>query len=509
MAGHSFEALFAPISPDSPCGPDLEVEGDAEFMRFQAQVEGLLPASFYSFDRREAGLGSYIGFAGALLKRSADIRVATALAKLTILDGDLGGFAACMTGIADWLNERWPGVYPALLDGDPVLRLIDLRSLDDNPHTILPLQAAALFRTRRLGAVSLRSFLLSEGSIQPRSGFEDDDNAERVPSAAEIAGAVREADAAEIMATRAYAHQIAAALDAIEAAVDQQTGQFGALRLGGLKTACKQLVSYIDKAATIKDPSLFVSEDVGAFDEAAQDSATGCGIAPQPGDAGLVTSAATMVMALQASARYFAMQEPSSPVRMLLAQAEALIGKSFFDALSALAPDIAGQAMIQPAPSLALMLPLERLAQLLPEIESHGNEAASEDDGWGVSKTSPKDEGANSKASDEIKRGEDVAVDGSVDTDDLRQDAEEATTRYDAPNWSHESGARTGLPVFIAKTRHEALLLLGNVSEFLRASEPSSPIPFILDHAKSMAGQDFLTLLRTVLPAKSLSVDED
>jgi hypothetical protein len=37
---------LAPVSPEDPCGPDLDLEGDGEFLNFIAATEGQLPANF-------------------------------------------------------------------------------------------------------------------------------------------------------------------------------------------------------------------------------------------------------------------------------------------------------------------------------------------------------------------------------------------------------------------------------------------------------------------------------
>ena len=45
-------AALAPISPDEPCGPDLDLAGDAEFLNFLAATEGALPARLLCFRAR-------------------------------------------------------------------------------------------------------------------------------------------------------------------------------------------------------------------------------------------------------------------------------------------------------------------------------------------------------------------------------------------------------------------------------------------------------------------------
>ncbi|WP_315832424.1 ImpA family type VI secretion system protein [Bradyrhizobium prioriisuperbiae] len=58
--------------------------------------------------------------------------------------------------------------------------------------------------------------------------------------------------------------------------------------------------------------------------------------------------------------------------------------------------------------------------------------------------------------------------------------------------------------VFSVESRGQTLALLGQVANFFRVSEPSSPIPFLIDRARDMAQRDFLSLLHDVLPEGAL-----
>jgi type VI secretion system protein ImpA len=57
---------------------------------------------------------------------------------------------------------------------------------------------------------------------------------------------------------------------------------------------------------------------------------------------------------------------------------------------------------------------------------------------------------------------------------------------------------------FCAPNRATALALLQHVAGFFRNSEPSSPIPFLIDRARELAQRDFLNLLQDVLPEGAL-----
>lgn len=58
--------------------------------------------------------------------------------------------------------------------------------------------------------------------------------------------------------------------------------------------------------------------------------------------------------------------------------------------------------------------------------------------------------------------------------------------------------------VLSAESRGQALAMLGQAANFFRVSEPSSPIPFLVDRARELAQRDFLSLLHDVLPEGAL-----
>ena len=61
---------------------------------------------------------------------------------------------------------------------------------------------------------------------------------------------------------------------------------------------------------------------------------------------------------------------------------------------------------------------------------------------------------------------------------------------------------------FEANSRGQALALLDAVAAFLRAEEPSSPVPWLIERARALAERDFLTILRAVLPPGALHEPE-
>ena len=158
----------------------------------------------------------------------------------------------------------------------------------------------------------------------------------------------------------------------------------------------------------------------------------------------LLPSAETAEAALAEAVRFFASVEPSSPSLLLLRQAQALVGRSFFDAMRALMPDQADRAALSFGSAPVFSLPLKQIVEAVSE----------------------------------------AAPPSGDDDADRRRPVRAFTT---------------------VTSRAEALALLDQVSAFYRFVEPSSPIPLLVDRSRSLAGRDFSGLLKMLLPENSRS----
>ncbi len=61
---------------------------------------------------------------------------------------------------------------------------------------------------------------------------------------------------------------------------------------------------------------------------------------------------------------------------------------------------------------------------------------------------------------------------------------------------------------FEVTTRDSALQLLKKIGAFYHVTEPSSPVPYLVDRARELTGRDFLGLLREMLPKDTLQPPE-
>ena len=166
------------------------------------------------------------------------------------------------------------------------------------------------------------------------------------------------------------------------------------------------------------------------------------------GDATTFETTAHAVQGLAVATRYLAETEPSSPTLLLLHQAQALVGKSFLETLTTLLPGHVRHATVNVA-----ALPIFSLT--VTQLDEMG------------------------KISDDPPRSKDE-----------RADAE-----------------RPLPPPPRIGSRSEAFALLDRVGAYYRAVEPSSPIPLLIQSARDLAGRDFLSLIRGMLPDSVLRGD--
>jgi type VI secretion system protein ImpA len=87
------------------------------------------------------------------------------MAKLSILNRDLEGFAFRVGNIAWGLRKYWDGVHPRAEGEDFSVRLGQLMTMEDNATVLAPLQYAQLLELPREGAFSYRDQLAATGAV--------------------------------------------------------------------------------------------------------------------------------------------------------------------------------------------------------------------------------------------------------------------------------------------------------------------------------------------------------
>lgn len=324
--------FVAPLSPEAPCGPDLDAEGDPEFMNFMAAIEGQLPTdSYFAFNPKSIDFPAARATGAKLLARSHDLRLLVLLAKLAILDRDIDGFAQWLVVAAHLLAERWDEVHPRGEDGDYLARVSQLSTLGDGPVVVLPLQYATLAETQRDGALNFRAQLVALGEAKPRES-------DKLPNATAIDKILLNADMPALAGKLESLRRIKASLAQISQIVVERAGFEHALSFETLAPLVDRMTDFVQTAVARRDPSVAAPTPA----EKSEPSSEG-GSAP---GALQFASLADVDAALAAALGYFEAKEPSSAAVLLIGQARQTLGKNLYDVMKLLAPTHADNARL-------------------------------------------------------------------------------------------------------------------------------------------------------------------
>ena len=506
MAKIDFATITEPVSDEQPCGPDLDMEFDMDFMNFVAEIDGTIPTRFFGWDPSTLDFKKYYELIDGFLERTRDVRILVPLAKLKILQSDIAGFTEVLEAIHRLLKERWSDLHPQpaeFLD----LSMGQLSTLDDMPNVVLPLQHATIVRSRRAGAITLRKWQLAKGEVNAREGEETID-------LDTLSGGLAEADADELNRARETLLRARDAINGIRTVCIQEGGFDSAPVFERLPSA---LVSAIEMVETVTGGA-DSSEQVGGAGEV--DAATGTVVVRLP--PGAVANREEAVEAIHVAARYFALKEPSSPVPLLLREAEAASAKSFYELINDFVPDTAAGAFVSlgKEPWFDIHLSTLEARNPAPDYAAELRETeAAEDTGLGEDEVSGEDEadvaGDDWPVEGDAVAGQPAASDSDTDAADAAGETADTTdgamiSPAAAPATEQEvleepgGGGRK----FVANSRPEAVALMEKVLAYYRVAEPTSPVSLLLERAIDLSSKSFIELLGKVLPDGSLRVRE-
>jgi type VI secretion system protein ImpA len=323
--------LLAPVSADAPCGPDLDAEGDPEFMNFMAAIEGQLPAAFFSFDRKSIDFDEANAVGEKLLARSHDIRLLILLAKLSILNKDVDRFAHWLVTLAQSLADHWDAVHPRSENGDFVARIAQLSTLNDGPVVVLPLQYAPLVETERDGVLNFRAQLVALGEVKPRDG-------DNLPNGVAIDKILLNGDMSRLAQTFKSLQGIKSSIGQIRTTLIERVGFEQTPSFEALSPLVDRMTSFIHAAVARRDPSIAAPMPMEEAPPAHADNSSG--------QTGEFASVAEVDAALEAALGYFERMEPSSAAVPLISQTRQLLGKNLYEVMKLLTPNYADNARI-------------------------------------------------------------------------------------------------------------------------------------------------------------------
>jgi type VI secretion system protein ImpA len=315
------EVLLQPVSDETPSGEALDY--DVGFLQLEIAARGRseqqIGDAVSAGEDPDWALVESLGL--ELSARSKDIRVAVLLARARLQNAGFAGLAEGFRLLLGYVERYWDTVHPVPEpDEDDTIRTSALAALADPAGLLGEVRRAPLVRSPVFGIISLRDLQIASRRVTPVAGSPE-------IARVDIEAAFLSAPPGELAATAEALASCADSIDSMSkemAAHDtlEQADHFDAL-LEGLREARAELDSRI------------VPADVPAQDDAAKAAPAA---AATRGGIGEIRGRNDIVATLEVICRWYAANEPASPVPALLDRAKRLVSQDFLALLLELAP---------------------------------------------------------------------------------------------------------------------------------------------------------------------------
>lgn len=327
----SAEELSQPVSEDQPCGEDLEY--DPEFQQMETLLQTKSEQEFG--DTVIPGTGpDWKGVgkqAEQLLKRTRDLRALSYAAIAQLHTSGLASFRDGLQALNDCMEKFWEPIYP-LLDvddnNDATMRLNTLQVLNDRDMVGEGIERSPLVVLKGVGGFSLHDIELAEGKTDPAEG-------EEVQDIALIKGAFSEASLEDMKALGEAVGGIVTELERAVSLWASLATDAASLDVDDTMKSLKDVMHAINTYAPVAAAAVSGEDVVGMVENAAAAPVSGA-----------IKDRNDVVRMIDRICEYYTVNEPSSPVPLLLRRAQRLVSKSFYEILEDMVPDSMAQAKV-------------------------------------------------------------------------------------------------------------------------------------------------------------------
>lgn len=327
------EHLLESLDESEPCGSDPEYT--AEFLELEvlARPQEELQVGDAVIEGQDPDYREVREKALEVLRSSKDLRAAVFLSEAALrLDG-FPAFAEVLDYIHGCLDRFWESCHPQLDpdDGDPTMRVNAVVGLVGSDSVLRAVRLAPLTRSRVFGRVCLRDIQIMRGEVAAPV------NGDPPKPASEIDAAFADTDGEILQEIAAAVDRARTRVTAIEALFTDQIGAQGP-DLSLLSKLLREVESALTQHGG--EAGQAVSGDNAPADDADGEGAA----APVRGGAavrsavGSIAGPEDVKRVLDSICEYYASNEPSSPLPLLLKRARRLVSADFQTIIRDMAP---------------------------------------------------------------------------------------------------------------------------------------------------------------------------
>jgi type VI secretion system protein ImpA len=321
------EGLIEPITPEKPCGDNLEdTELLASFDSYRLFGQSRpLDAPAEPDEKRipkPANSPEWVEIrdkSSEALRKSKDLRLLAHLGAALLRTDGVSAFTATLNVASQWLEAYWSQVYP-LVDEDAILRRNALNCFADPMAIVDRLRRVPLVSSRQHGTFGMRDIDIATHQQPPGEGDTPADENQ-------ITAAF---DAMPLEQLTLLSDSVAIAVAAVRKIDTTMRDAAGSDATPSFDPLTAQLAKMNQWLRTR------VAARTGADAAGAEGAEAGGAGAPF---GGAVKSRQDVVRSLDAIAAFYRQAEPSSPIPLLLERAKRLVSKDFLEVLADIAPD--------------------------------------------------------------------------------------------------------------------------------------------------------------------------
>lgn len=338
MPSLDIDRLLQDISSEAPSGANLEY--DDAFRRLEEAARGRPEQQFGDkiFPAKDPDWGEVRQLALELCARTRDLRVLYQLVSASLRIDGFPGLNDALFLFSRSLEQHWETIHPLTDPGDPddPTRVNIIAALCDGPTMLRIIRLAPLVAGAGIGRFSLRDLAIAAGEIPPPAGMET------LPDPATIDAAFLSCPVPVLQETAAAVRAAIGQAAAIERTLTDHVGTTRAVSLEPLRSALQEAQRVLDARLAARGVDQAAPADPAALPVVA---------AAAPASIGPVTGREDVIRLLDTLCEYYARQEPSSPVPLLLQRAKRLVPMSFMEIVKDLLPDGVPTAEIYRGPS--------------------------------------------------------------------------------------------------------------------------------------------------------------